>query len=401
MTCPYCGKYFAVKQKAVDHINQYHSVQLDKDQMDASQSLYYSTHGSIHGLCMACGRNTEWNYKTGKPYKVCSDPNCRQILSKRADQNMMKIYGKKTLLTDMEHQKKMQEHRPTHDYYVFSDGGKVPYLSKLEKNFLWFCDTIVEMTSNMIQDPPEYFTYFDNKDKVERQYMPDYYLPDYNLLVEIKDGGKHPNTNPAFIEETKYKVKLKDDVMKKQKKYNFIRISDKNYGPFVELLYQIIHVKDDTGMSKNNKNLVVITESACTDADENMNFNQREYYPDMYLSIIVEDDTTHVKGLMISVTSSLSRNYVIDMVNNTAYEATNLQTDIMNELLNPGDEIYTYQYIGDKDKIQEPMYLIIRSCLNHIACDVMTMLKESDIMFSSGFISNNDNKQMDFIYRNC
>ena len=57
----------------------------------------------------------------------------------------------------------------------------------------------------------------------ERYYTPDYYLPDYNLLVEIKEGGDHPNTNPAYIRETKYKVALKDEAMRKQTKYSHKR----------------------------------------------------------------------------------------------------------------------------------------------------------------------------------
>lgn len=110
----------------------------------------------------------------------------------------------------------------------------------------------------------------------------------------------------------------------------------------------------------------------------------------MYLSIIVKDDV--VKRLAVSATSTLFRNYVIDMVNNTAYETTNPQTD-------DTEAIYTYQYIGDMDKIQEPMHRIISNCQTHTMCDVMAILRESGIGFSTGFISNNNDAKMDFIYR--
>lgn len=110
----------------------------------------------------------------------------------------------------------------------------------------------------------------------------------------------------------------------------------------------------------------------------------------MYISVIVKDDA--VKGLAVSATSALFSNYVIDMMNNTAYETTNPQTD-------DTDAIYTYQYIGDMDKIQAPMHQIISNCQNHIACDVMAILREFGIRFSTGFISNNKDAKMDFIYR--
>lgn len=390
MNCPACHKYFDKKQKAVDHIIKYHGAELEQMGMDASQYLYYSTHGTIKGSCMVCGGPTGWNYQTGKPFKVCTSPKCRENLSKKADQNMMKIYGKTTLLTDMNHQKKMQEHRPTHSYYTFTDGGKVPYLSQLEKNFLWFCDTIMDMPSNMIQDSPETFEYYDSKENKTRQYIPDYYFPDYNLLVEIKDGGNHPNTNPAFVEETKYKVELKDAVMKKQTKYNFIRISGKNYGPFVELLYQIVHVGSPKGYKKQ-KNLVVITESACYDPLEW--FDQPEQFHSMYLGVLVHD--TEVRGIIVSPTLNYVRGYCCDYKNQTSYEFT----ETMN--INAEDELYVYEYIGHSDNLSAIMNQIIHMSLHHWTFDIMDYLRDNGIMFSCPWILNNDQKMMDFVYRKC
>lgn len=290
MNCPFCHRYFAKKQQAIEHINKVHGAQLEKDGMDACQELYYATHKTLHGKCQCgCGRDTEWNYKTGKPYKVSTNPECRKRLRAQALVNHRKVYGVDTLLNDMEHQKDMQRNRPTAGQYVFADGGKVPYLSKLEEGFLRFCDQMMEFTSNMVQESPEIFTYTDPKDKKRHQYIPDYYLPDYNLLIEIKDGGEHPNTNPAFIKETKYKVALKDDVMRKQKKYNYIKIVDGKYGPFMELLYQITR-KDIETYQRPAGNFIVITEAAMVDPDEQVDLTQvidyrNSKYPP-YLAVI-------------------------------------------------------------------------------------------------------------------
>lgn len=295
MNCPFCHRYFAKKDQAIEHINKFHAAQLEKDGMDACQELYYATHKTLHGKCQCgCGRDTEWNYKTGKPYKVSPNPECRKRLRAQALVNHRKVYGVNTLLNDMEHQKEMQHNRPTAGQYQFLDGGKVPYLSKLEEGFLRFCDQMMEFRSNMVQESPEIFTYTDPKDKKRHQYIPDYYLPDYNLLVEIKDGGEHPNTNPAFIKETKYKVALKDDVMRKQKKYNYIKIVDGKYGPFMELLYQITH-KDVKTYQQPAGNFIVITEAAMTDPDEAVDLTQAvdyrdsKYYP--YLANAPEENS--------------------------------------------------------------------------------------------------------------
>ena len=96
MNCPdpKCRKYFDKKQKCIDHINQNHGDQLDQLSMDAAQWLYYSTHGTIMGkCCCGCGRDTEWNYKTGKPYKVSSNPECKKRLYAQAEKNMQKARG--------------------------------------------------------------------------------------------------------------------------------------------------------------------------------------------------------------------------------------------------------------------------------------------------------------------
>lgn len=53
MNCPACHKYFDKKQKAIDHIIKYHSADLDRLNMDASQYLYYSTHGTTKGACLS------------------------------------------------------------------------------------------------------------------------------------------------------------------------------------------------------------------------------------------------------------------------------------------------------------------------------------------------------------
>lgn len=263
MNCPECHRYFDKKQKCIDHIERFHSNRLNELGMDAAQWLYASTHnGSIHGTCICgCGKDTEWNYKTGKPFKLSSDPNCKKRMYAKAEENMKKARGVSVhdLLRDTDHQREMQKHRHTHGYYKFTDGGEVEYLSSLEQRWLKFCDQVMEFSSNMITVPPEYFEYYDSKTKETRTYMPDYYLPDYNLIVEIKDAG---NENPAFIEETKYKVAMKDAAMRNQNKYNYIRINGTNYGPFVELLYHIVHDRNGYKPASAKASVRIITESS-------------------------------------------------------------------------------------------------------------------------------------------
>ena len=398
--CPYCGKYFAKKQLTVDHINKLHGSRLEADGMDACQSLYFSTHHTLKGKCQCgCGKDTEWNYNTGKPYKVSPDPKCRERLRSIATQNMVKVYGKTTLLDDMEHQKMMQEHRHTAGEYTFSDGGKVEYLSSLEKNFLMFCDKIMDFTSNMVVDPPENFTYFDPKANKTRTYMPDYYLPDYNLLIEIKDGGEKSNTNPAFIEETKYKVYLKDEAMKRQTRYNYIRISGKNYSKFVEVLYAITHDLDDDASNKKRKNLVVITESACFDPSTDIDVTKLNPEDFRIMYLLCGHDAYHTHFVAVSTNEFCdSELYVTDYMNNILTKCT------LAELVDmyPDDYIDKYKCIADPSSIGNILHDIITSISNDNIdnrWDILNdYLSSYGVSFTDIHTTNNTDKKMSFIH---
>lgn len=386
--CPYCRRYFRKKQQAIEHIEKYHVDELDAREMDAAQALYYSTHGTLSGKCMCgCGKDTAWNPKTGKPYKLSSDPECRKRMYQLAEKNMQRARGVSvhSLLDDMEHQKAMQQNRPTHGTYKFRDGGSVDYLSSMEKNWLKFCDQIMEFTSNMIIDPPETFEYFDPVTGKTRQYMPDYYLPDYNLIVEIKDKN---NQNPAFQKETKYKVPLKDEVMRQQTKYNYIRINGTNYGPFVEILYHIVHDQKDT--EPERKSVLVITESACMDPDDTVNRVQETKIldEDTYYMLVAKDKTDHhlvSAGLM---RESDAGNWLMGQ----------LSEDGENQLA--GADVTVYKYYGDPDF--GPIYKTADD-LKRLgeSVDILQLLTEAGVYFDDGNgISNNRNRMSMFIRMN-
>lgn len=395
--CPYCKKYFPKKDLVVDHMYKMHSVELDRDHMDAPQALYYSTHGTLKGQCMCgCGRETEWNPKTGKPFKVSSNSECRKRLREAALKNHVKVYGKETLLNDMEHQKEMQKHRPTAGKYQFKDGGYVDYLSKPEKNFLQFCDKIMDLSSNMIQSSPETFTYYDPVTKTNRQYDPDYYLPDYNLIVEIKDGGSHTNTNPAFVKETKYKVALKDEVMRKQTKYNYIKIVDQSYGPFVELLYKIVSEDYDTDPKNKAHKYTVITEAACKDAEDvDLSVEKEEMKGTAYLVVGRMKGTNMVKFVGLSESSEFERIYLTDFM------TTSLRETDRDDPVFADTEVTVYKYCGDKEPMKEFFSMVIRLALSNqkdIIWNIIDLMSKFNIFYADHKgLKNNKNKKMDFI----
>ena len=396
--CTACGRTARLKDDMIEHLNRYHAKLLEEEGLDAAQFLYKSTHGTIHGRCMVCGSETEWNDKTGKPHKLCDNPKCRETLRKNAVTNHIRVHGKETLLDDMEHQREMQAKRHTAGNYRFNDGGSVGYLSAPEKNFLQFCNLVLEFRSNMITRSPEFFEYYDPKTDRVRKYDPDYYLPDYNLLIEIKDGGDKTNNNPAFVKDTRYKNYLKDEVMRRQTKYNFIKISGQNYGPFVELLYHIVHREPYEDESQRPRNLVVISEAACRDPDENVDLTSvneavRElniitaYQPGIRMPVLV--------GL--SEDSKLGRIYVDDLRENTIKEVSH------DDPCFDGLEIHSFHYAG---RIDENIIGLVETIRNEVTFpeaflrkhSILEVLDEHGVAFTddSGSLRNNRKALMDF-----
>ena len=135
MNCPYCRQYFPKKALAVAHLEKMHADQLETEGLDPSQKLYLMTHTSLHGKCMCgCDTPTEWNYRTGKPYKVSPDPKCRERIYQIAQARSVKATGhdQHTLMNDVERQTKMLHNRKITSQYKFPDGGIIDYTGKLE-----------------------------------------------------------------------------------------------------------------------------------------------------------------------------------------------------------------------------------------------------------------------------
>ena len=376
--CPSCHRYFAKKMEAIDHINRYHSDEMDQKGLSAAQWLYASTHNDdYHGKCMVCGQPTDWSDKTMKPYKLCGNPRCRAAIKAQYDKNRdAKLHmSQSEMMSNMDHQREMLSKRKISGRYKFRDGGEVEYVANLELNFLKFCDRIMELRSIDILPSPDVFIYYDPKTDTNRQYCPDFYLVQYNLLVEIKDKA---NGNPAFLEETRYKVALKDEVMRKQTRYNYIRISGTNYGPFMEMLFQITHGEDKH--DPDRKNIVMISESAEMPDSQGLLF-KTTYNQDNTLRSIAMSD---VFGTW----------YVSDRDSKTLCVDTSDNNDFA------GATYRVFKYAGDPAKIKPAVNTIKINAINATTgeWDIMEILKSSGIQFNDmNGNGNNDDRRTDFI----
>lgn len=249
--CPVCKKKYNSAKFLENHVSQEHNDMIPRE-MPVAQYIFNLKNKKEHGNCVICKKPTLWNEKINKYHRFCSDK-CKEVYIKEAKARLMRVYGTDNLAKDPEHQKKMLENRKISKKYTFSDGGVINCVGSYEYDFIKYCDEVLGLGSKDIIDPSHndiLFRYeFENK---ERFYIPDYYLPDYNLLVELKDAGdnNHPNIKMHMkaMDNEKFRAVIESN------KYNFITICGKDYSKFVEL---IDYLKSKSLNEKSDDKLII------------------------------------------------------------------------------------------------------------------------------------------------
>ena len=232
--CKFCDFFCYTPEDLVSHIEQNHS-ELIPDDMTPWQFAYYIRTGKTHGSCIICKGHTSWNEKTHKYNRLCENPKCKEKYVELFKNRMVGKYGKTTLLSDPEHQKKMLANRKISGVYTWRDGHtKTPYTGSYERAFLEFLDEILAFEPSDIIAPSPH-TYWYEYEGQKHFYIPDFFITSLGLEVEIKDGGDNPNTHGKIQAVDKVKEKLKDDIMS-HNEYNYIKIVNKEHEKFLDYL---------------------------------------------------------------------------------------------------------------------------------------------------------------------
>lgn len=256
IACPLCRRK-DFKDKLIRHIEKDHEDIIGE--ISAEQFLYDKTHlGS--GKCIVCGNKTDWNEKTGKYHRVCSNPRCKEELRAKFKKNMIRVHGKVSLLDDAAHQAKMLAHRSISGTYVYSDGTKFTYTGSYEHKAIEFMDKVLNCNSKDIIMPGPVIDYTDQYGN-SRQWITDIYYVPYNLIIEVKDGGDNPNNRQ--MDEYRAKQVSKEAELIKLGEYNYLRLVDNK---FVQLMEVLALLKDQEINEPNTTNKVIrINESAVYD----------------------------------------------------------------------------------------------------------------------------------------
>ena len=262
--CPHCGAKYKSLQTWGNHITSVHPGMIP-DGWSYARYLYFIQTGKRHGNCIVCKNETEWNDVTKKYERFCKNPKCKEEYREMFKKRMISKYGKVHLLDDPEQQRKMLANKKISGTYTFRDGVKVTYTGTYELDFLKMLDMFLYFNGNDILCPSPHTYYYDyiNENDKEHEgkhfFIPDAYIPSLNLEIEIK---QNTNTHPKLLKIDKVKEQLKDEMMKNLTGVNYIKIVEKDYSEFFDLI-------DILGNS-------VATESAIVKFDEKYLFREKK-----------------------------------------------------------------------------------------------------------------------------
>lgn len=231
--CPICGLKVGSELLLIAHVMKAHADEIPEG-VTARQHIFNLRRGKDHQVCCICKvNNTEWNEQTGRYRLICENPSCKAKAREKFLKNYKKKHGKDHTLNDPEQQQKMMYAKKNAGEYKFKDGGTIKYMSSYELDFLKVLDEDLGLPSDIdtIRECDVYFKYtYEGKEHI---YIPDYYLKVYNLIVEIKSQD---STHPKLMAIDRETEKLKDAAVKKDGSYNYIKIVEKNYAQFLELI---------------------------------------------------------------------------------------------------------------------------------------------------------------------
>nr|DAT21440.1 MAG TPA: hypothetical protein [Caudoviricetes sp.] len=271
IACPLCRRK-DFKDKLIRHIEKDHEDIIGE--ISAEQFLYDKTHPGS-GKCIVCGNKTEWNEKTGKYHRLCSNPRCKEEMRAKFKKNMIRVHGKVSLLDDAAHQAKMLANRSISGTYVYSDGTKFTYTGSYEHKAIEFMDKVLNCNSKDIIMPGPVIDYTDQYGN-SRQWITDIYYVPYNLIIEVKDGGDNPNNRQ--MDEYRAKQVSKEAELIKLGEYNYLRLVDNK---FVQLMEVLALLKDQEINEPNTTNKVIrINESAVYDDGGFILSNMEEFEED-------------------------------------------------------------------------------------------------------------------------
>lgn len=244
--CPYCDRRYK-KEDLVKHIDTKH-----EDMIPEGYTALRITFNVVNkkpldysGRCTECKGPTKWDENKGRYNRQCDNPACKKAFIAKFEANMLRTKGVKRISATPEGQEKMLANRKISGKYKFQNGVEKTYTGKYELKALEFMDQVMNIDPDDILSPGPVLEYM--YENVKHFYITDFYYIPYDLIIEVKDGGKNPNKRS--MPEYRAKQIAKEKFIIENTKYNYLRLTDNDLSQllsvFMDLKMQLVDGTND------------------------------------------------------------------------------------------------------------------------------------------------------------
>lgn len=272
--CPFCDKRFK-REDLVIHVEEEHEELIPEGFTPLRYIFNYVNKKPLeyHGKCTECGSPTDWDENKGRYNRQCNKPSCKASFIKKFEANMMRTKGVTRISSTAEGQEKMLANRKISGKYKFKNGVEKTYTGSYELKALEFMDQVMNISPDDIMCPGPVLEYTFNAKK--HLYITDFYYVPYNLIIEVKDGGKRPNKRD--MPEYRGKQIAKEEFIVKNTNYNYLRLTDNDLGQllsvFADLKMQLVENTGERVIHINeaellNENVLFNKNDICKDVDK-------------------------------------------------------------------------------------------------------------------------------------
>jgi hypothetical protein len=254
--CPFCDKRLD-RKSLVNHISSKHIDELPEEFTPLRATFHAANRKSLdyRPPCRICKNPTEWDEKKGRYNQLCGKQSCHDAYVLKMKRDMGDRIGINRQTATAEGLEKMLAGRRISGKYKFHDGKEFTYTGSYELKALEFMDKVLHCKSEDIMMPGPALKYeLDGKQHI---YITDMYYIPYDLIIEIKDGGDKPNTNPAFA-ETRRKVIAKEKFIIEKTDYNYIRLTNNDFSQLLNVFADLKLAFNDDRLN-NTKTSIILT----------------------------------------------------------------------------------------------------------------------------------------------
>jgi len=222
--CPFC-RLTATRGDLAAHVEKEHEDMIPEG-YNGTRVVYDYINKKNYGTCLICKQPVyEWDDNVARYKNICNRPECMEALKKKAQGNHF---------DDPEVQKKMLAARKISGSYKFRDGTVHSYVGTYELRCYEFMDSIGIQGKDIMSPGPT--IYYEYKGETHPWILDWMYIPAM-LCCDVKDGGSNPNNRPML--EYREKQLAKEAAIEKNGQYNYIRLTDNNFGQLLSALADI------------------------------------------------------------------------------------------------------------------------------------------------------------------